>query len=86
MANNSYALQSWIDASYGVHTDMRNHTGATITMGEGTNYSTSIQQKLNTKSSSERELVGVNDVMLQILWTQYFLEAQGYYIMDLTIY
>jgi hypothetical protein len=41
-------------------------------------YSTSTRQKLNTKSSTEAELVGVNDVMPLILWTQYFLDAQGY--------
>ena len=33
---------------------------------------------MNTKSSTEAELVGVNDVLPQILLTQYFLEAQGY--------
>ena len=33
---------------------------------------------INTKSSTKAELVAMNNVMPLILWTQYFLEAQGY--------
>jgi hypothetical protein len=35
-------------------------------------------QKLNTKSSIECELLGVDDASPQMLWTRYFLEEQGY--------
>jgi hypothetical protein len=35
-------------------------------------------KKLNTKSSSVAELVGVDDATTLILWTKPFLEAQGY--------
>ena len=56
----------------------RIQTGGTMSLGKGSVYSTSIQQKLNTKSSTEAELVAVNDTMGQVLWTQYFLEEQGY--------
>jgi hypothetical protein len=49
-------------------------------------YATSICQKLNTKSSTEAELVAVADVMPQILWTKYFLEAQGYCTQESVIY
>jgi hypothetical protein len=34
--------------------------------------------KLNTRSSTESEIVVVDDLMPIILWTNYFLEAQGY--------
>jgi hypothetical protein len=47
-------------------------------MGTSAAYSTSKKQKLNTKSSTEAELVGVDDVLPQALWTKYFMEAQGY--------
>jgi hypothetical protein len=33
---------------------------------------------MNTRSSTEAELVGVDDMMAKVLWTQYFLKAQGY--------
>jgi hypothetical protein len=36
------------------------------------------KQKLNTKISTESELVGVNGMMLIICWTCYFLLSQGY--------
>ena len=35
-------------------------------------------QKLNTISSTEAELVGVDDDLLQILWEKYFIKVQGY--------
>jgi hypothetical protein len=57
-----------------------------MTLGKDAIYGTSTRQKLNTKSSTEAELVGVNDAMQQIMWTHYFLEAQGYRVSDSIIY
>ena len=37
--------------------------------------SVSKKQKLNTKSSTEAELVGTDDASSLILWTKIFLEA-----------
>ncbi len=76
--DNLNVVKWWVDASYAVHKDMRSHTGGTMSMGTGAIYSTSKKQKLNTKSSTEAELVGVDDVLPQALWTKYFMEAQGY--------
>jgi hypothetical protein len=53
-----------------------------MSLGKGSVYSTSTWQKLNTKSSTEAELVGVDDVMPLVLWTRYFLEAQGYEVRE----
>ena len=77
-AENLNIIKWWTDASYGVHHDMRSHTGGVMSMGTGAAYSTSRRQKLNTKSSTEAELVAVDDVLPQALWTKYFMEAQGY--------
>ena len=76
----------WVDASYAVHPDMRSHTGSTETLGKDSVYSTSTRQKLNKKSSTEAEMVGADDLMPQVLWTQYFIEAQGYGIDDNFMY
>ena len=38
----------------------------------------SIKQKLNVKSSTEGESVGTDDTLPQVLWTNYFLKAQGF--------
>jgi len=76
----------WVDAAFAVHNDMRSHTGATMSLGKGSVYSTSTKQKINTKSSTEAELVGAYDSMTLALWTQKFMEAQGYHIGDNVIY
>jgi hypothetical protein len=65
---------------------MRSHTGGVMSLGKGAVYSASTRQKLNTRSSTEAELVGIDDVMAQVLWTRYFLEAQGYPIDDNVVY
>jgi hypothetical protein len=77
-ANNLNIIKWWIDASYGIHHDMQSHTGGTMSPGTGAVYSTSRRPKLNTKSSTEAELVGSDDVVPQALWTKYLMEAQGY--------
>jgi hypothetical protein len=40
------------------------------------------KQKLNSKSSTEAELIASSDMMGQMLWTLYFLRNQGYDITD----
>ena len=85
-ADDVQVVKWWIDASFAVHPDMRSHTGGAMTLGKGAIYATSTRQKLNTKSSTEAELVGVNDVLPQVLWTRYFLEAQGYGVKDSVVY
>lgn len=44
------------------------------------------KQKLNTKSSTEAELVGVDDVLPQVIWTQNFLLNQGWSVEKNVIY
>ena len=80
------AIQLWIDASFAVHPDMQSHTGATMSLGKGAVYSFSTKQRINTRSSTEAELVGVNDAMSLVLWTRHFLEAQGFSVKDNVIF
>lgn len=42
----------------------------------------SSKQKLNTKSSTEAEVVGASDYLPKTIWIKYFLEAQGYTITE----
>jgi hypothetical protein len=44
----------------------------------GSIWSSSIKQKLNTRRSTEAELVAMDDIMLKMLWTRYFLMNQGF--------
>jgi len=71
-------MQSWVDAAYGVDADSKSHTGGVVSLGCGTVMCKSNKQKLNTKSSTEVELVGVMDYLPNTIWARMFLEAQGY--------
>ena len=72
-------LVCWFpDAAFAVHADFKSHTGGTGTMGKGVIKSISCKQKLNTKSSTEAELVAADDVVPSALWTRLFLLSQGY--------
>ena len=71
---------------YGVHPDMKSHTGIFMSIGKGGGYTASRKQKLNTKSSTEAELVAIDDSMGQILWTRHFLAEQGLAVPVTTIY
>ena len=51
-------------------------------MGRGFPLVSSTKQKLNTRSSTEAEIVGEDDFMPAICWTRYFLQAQGYDVVD----
>ena len=55
--------------------DMKGHTGMMMTLGRGAVMSFSHGQKLNVRSSTECELVGINDATLQMMWGRYFIEA-----------
>jgi Reverse transcriptase (RNA-dependent DNA polymerase) len=79
-------IKWWIDASFAVHPDMRSHTGNTMSLGKGSVYSTSKKQRINTKSSTEAELVGVDDSMPLVVWTRNFLMAQGFEISDNVVF
>ena len=79
-------IKWWVDAAYGVHYDMKSHTGAMMSLGSGTVYSKSSKQRINTKSSTEAELIAASDMTNQILWTKYFLEEQGFKIEENYLY
>ena len=64
---------------------MRSHTIGFMTMVTVGAYVQSIK-KLNTKSSTESEIFGVGDVLLQLICTQYLLKQQGYEIHENFIY
>ena len=69
-----------VDASFATHPDFRSHSGAVMRMGDsgGAIISGSLKQKLNTRSSTEAEIVAVDDFIAKMLWTRNFLERQHF--------
>ena len=55
-------------------------------MGYGTLHTKSSRQKLNTKSSTEAELVGVSEYLPYNLWMNNFFKSQGYDLSKNVIY
>ena len=79
-------LHVWVDASHAVHANMRGNTGGTMSMGLGTLHNKSSKQKLNTKITTESEVVGVSEYLPYNLWQVHFFYHQGYDIRNSIIY
>ena len=71
-------LYKWIYAAYTVHNNMRGHTGGAISMGYGIMHGKASKQKINVKSSTESELVGMGKYVPYNIWFIMFMGAQGY--------
>jgi hypothetical protein len=71
-----------LDAAFAVHNDKKSHTGATMSLGGGAIQSVSTKQKVNTRSSTEAELVSIDDIISKVLWTKLFLQEQGCNVMQ----
>jgi hypothetical protein len=76
-ADGSGVLSWYVDASFAVHPDMRGHTGGAMTMGRGYPLDTSTKHKLNSRNSTESEIIAVNNLIPQILWTKVAYKSTG---------
>jgi hypothetical protein len=85
-ADDTNTLTWYIDAAFAVHADMKSHTGAVFTLGKGAIISGSTKQKPNSRSSTEAELIGVDDKITKVLWARRFLEWQGFKVKLCIIY
>jgi hypothetical protein len=76
----SMELHYWSDASYALHRDKRGHTGIMVTLGYNNApiYAKSGKQKLHTRSSTEAELVALDESVLHLLWLRQLLDFIGY--------
>ena len=76
--NGEVTLQSFSDASFAVHSDMKSHNGQFITLGLGGILIKCNKEKLVTKSSTEAELVCLSDGVGLASHCAEFLKYQGY--------
>jgi len=71
-------MGTFADVAYAVHQDRKSHTGGALSFGVGTLSNKSRKQSLNTKSSTEAEVVGASDYLPNSIWMKKFMYAQGY--------
>jgi len=57
-----------------------------MSFSKGAAMSLSKKQKLNAQSSTESELIGIDDVIPSIMWLLYFIKAQGYEVTQNILY
>ena len=67
-----------VDEYYNNHDYYKRHTGSMMYLGKGAVVSSSIKQILNAKSSTESELVWVDESVPILIFRKYCIEAQGY--------
>ena len=79
-------LKIYVDASYAVHEDCRSHLDLVAKFGHGSTIWASRKQKLNCRSSIEAEVIAVDDFIGMVLWTNNFLNGQGYDIQRNVLY
>ena len=85
-AKDMSVIHWWIDTSFAVHADYKSHTGACLSFGHGCLVNISSKQKINTRSSTEAELVAINDAMALVLWCRLFIMGQGFDVHDNIVY
>ncbi|KAA8496451.1 Copia protein [Porphyridium purpureum] len=74
-SNEQNKVYLFVDAAFGVHDDMKSHSGCIVSLRRGAVYCESSRQALASKSSTEAELVAVSDCLGQAVWVQRFLES-----------
>ena len=83
----NYGKITWhLDAAFGVHNDYMSHTGAVMTLGKGCIQTISTKQKVNSRSSTEAELISMDDILSKVIWTKLFMQEQGCKIVENTVY
>ena len=85
-ATQTGVLHWYVDASFAVYQDMRGQTGGALTLGRGCPTVQTTKAKCSTRSSTIQELVAVDEMMNDILWTRLFMKEQGIEVTDNILY
>ena len=82
-ADNVQELKWYVDSSLGTHKDMKSNTRSAFTLGNGAIWNESTKQKVNARSSTEAELISIDNNISKIICMERFIESQGF---DIDIY
>ena len=76
--DNIYKVLTYVYTSYSTHDNIRSHTGGCMTFGWGLIHEKSSKHKLNTKISTDYEVVGASNYIPFRIWLAMHTEDQGY--------
>ena len=85
-SNEALCVLAYIDATFGVHEDMKSHSATRISLGSGVIYAQSKKQKLYSRSSTEAEIIAASDGLTILIWFRNLLLAQGYILPPATLF
>ena len=77
---------TWVNSAYDVHTDMQSQSGGAMSIEWGVIHANPGKQKLNTKNSTEADVVIMRYYLAYNVWLLMFLLEQGYRISNNTVY
>ena len=86
MVDTMSVIKWWVDVSHHTHMECRGHTGAIMSLVKWAVVSYSGKHKLKTKISTESELIFADDMLVKVLWSLYFIQAQGYSVTQNIMY
>ena len=70
-------VKFYVDAGFAVHPDFKSNIREMKNIGQGAMQSVSSKHKLNTRISTDSELVAVGDTSVCISWKVLFIEWEG---------
>jgi hypothetical protein len=77
--NGNLTLRASVDASFGVHCDLKSHSAIIFTLDDsGTFLYKSQKQKITSRSSTEAELIALYESTSHIFWLRKFLSELGF--------
>ena len=72
-SENIYEVLTYVDVSYATYNGIRGHTGGCMKFGWGLICEKSSKQKLNTKISTESEVVGASEYIPMSIWLAMYM-------------
>ena len=76
--NNTKSMNWYIYSSHDEHNDIRNYAGACMTLGSRMIITAFTIQKINTRSSTEADLVGVDNMLSKIIRPRSSSKCRGF--------
>ena len=65
---------------------MKEYTNDGLILEKGAEVLKNIKHKINSKSFIETEIIGIDDILSQVLWTNYFMKTQRWQTSETIVY